>query len=143
MFFPFASVLRGRSGVTLMVRPCVVGYGCELFGNLDQSVEKLRSHVHPASWQYDIVLGNLQTTCRLGTIQRNRSETSHLHSRLLKFLVTSLDLSCMHCTPPSPWNSEGDVPSLFGLPEHATKVASPMPVGVFRLPWVEKSRRIA
>lgn len=31
------------------------------------------------------------------------------------------------------WNSEGDVPSLFGLPEHATKVPSPTPVGVFRL----------
>ena len=34
---------------------------------------------------------------------------------------------------PIAWNSEGDVPSLFGLPEHATKVPSPTPVGVFRL----------
>lgn len=41
MVSPYSSVLRRRSGVTLMVRSCVVGYGCELFGNLDQSVEKL------------------------------------------------------------------------------------------------------
>ena len=98
--FCYSNVLGRRSSVTMIVRSCVVGYGCELFGNLDQSVEKLWSHDHPPSCQHDIVLGNLQTTYRLCTIQRNRSETSHLHSRpKVPRYCTSLDLVARTALP--------------------------------------------